>query len=568
MANLPLRKLGSVGVITDASPYDLPGNAFSAANNVIFAEDRIQRAPVFKQLFAPIRSALTYDGSSGTFDAQTGLYNSADGTPSNASRFVGSYTDPTAGETVFVADNDGAIRAYPNNVMGFQTPTGTLVTNDNPWSHAQVSGVSFLARKGMRPYARNVATDANYSLIAGDWVATDQARVVRGFMGFCIMLGLDRASGPAPTVVKWNNPAQYSSPISGINWDPANPNYVSGESVIGEMKTAIRDGMTLGNSFIIYSQDQVWLMEYRGDASVFGFRRLPFVGGILSTNCVVEVEGKHFVFGENDIYMHDGVSKQSLDDGRIRRRVYNTLDRSKQGNCFVVHDSVSKLIHFCYATLQQEANFAGTQFCNQAAVYNYKNDTWSFMDLPNVVGGAEANATLVQSVYSGTIGNTSLYNTAYTTFNGANQRLSIMLGIFDQSKGLSDSAVYAIDLPTIGLVNLPANPETLKTAYVERIGVSLDAQGLPLRSYKTIQSVTPEAFFDDSTGTFTFTFGSSDLPEQTPTYRASSVYNPSVDYKIDMMVSGRFLAYKISTDSISNFQISGMDTEVKSLSKR
>jgi hypothetical protein len=35
-----------------------------------------------------------------------------------------------------------------------------------------------------------------------------------------------------------------------------------------------------------------------------------------------------------------------------------------------------------------------------------------------------------------------------------------------------------------------------------------------------------------------------------------------------MMVSGRYLSYKVSTASISNFQLSGMDVEVKSLSKR
>lgn len=569
MANLPLRQLGGVGVITDAGPYDLPPNAFSAANNVIFSENRIQRAPVFKELFNPIRSALSYDAAVGTYDANPNVYDSAEGGSSNAARFVGAYTDPTAGETVFVADNDGTIRAYPGNVMSFQTPTTGTVTNDNPWSHAQVAGLSYLARKGMRPYIRNIATDSTYSLIAGDWVATDQASVVRGYNGFTIMLGMNKAGIDYPTMVKWNNPAEYSVPISQITWDPANPNYVSGENVLGDMVNPIRDGLALGTAFIIYSQNQEWAMEYTGDQQVFSFRRLPYEGGIVNTNCVVEVESKHFVFGDNDIYVHDGLSRQSIADSRVRRRIFTALDRNKQSSCFVSHDSVSKLIHFCYATLQDEASFAGTQFCNQAATYNYKNDTWSFMDLPNIVGGTEANASLVSNVFKDVADSYTLYNTAYSSFSGGGQpRLSLMLGVYDQSKGLSDTAVYAIDLPTVGIVNLPANPETLKTAYFERTGISLDAQGLPLRAYKTVQSVTPEVSFDDSTGVFTFEFGSSDRPEQAPSYRSKSTFNPSTDYKVDMMVSGRYLAYRISTDSISNFQFSGMDCEVRALSKR
>jgi hypothetical protein len=561
--------LGGVGVITDASPYDLPPNAYSAANNVIFSEGRVQRAPVFKQLFNPIRSTLSYDAGTGTFDANSALYNSAEGGSSNASRFVGSYTDPIAGETVFVADNDGTIRAYPGNAMSFQTPTSGQVTNDNPWTHAQVAGVSILARKGMRPYVRNIRNDSLYSLMGGDWVATDTASIVRGFKGYPIMLGVNKNGVDYPTMVKWSNPLQYSTPVSGFQWDPANANFLAGENVIGDMKTPIRDGLALGEAFVIYSQNQLWLMEYSGDMNVFNFRRLPFEGGILNANCVVEVESKHFVFGSEDIYVHDGISRQSIADGRVRRRIFNTLDRNKQTACFVAHDSVSKLLHFCYATLQDEASFAGTQFCNQAATYNYKSDTWSFMDLPNIVGATEANASLVSNSFPSVTNSYTLYNSSYSSFSGGGTpKLSIMLGVFDQSKGLSDSCVYAVDLPTVGLVNLPANTETLKPAYVERVGISLDTQGLPLRSYKTVQCAVPESFFDDSTGTFTFEFGSSDLAEQTPNYRSKATFNPSSDYKLDMMVSGRYLSYKVSTASISNFQLSGMDVEVKSLSKR
>jgi hypothetical protein len=660
MPNLPLRQLGAVGVITDANPYDLPPNAFSAANNVIFYENRVIRAPVFKQLFTPIRSLLTYAAATTNYTQTTNAYIDAQGSPSAASRFIGSYADPSLGQTIFVCDNDGTVRGYPQGKLTFQTPShgvlvpvagttntgsatvetvsapaplpntntykvtfavsgstttytvsvnggtpGTaqtftptnpmtlatgittsflgapgngdtftftsqsgMVTNDKPWSHAQVSGMSFLARPGMIPYARNIATDSAYSLLGGDWPGNYTANVVRDFIGYCIMLGINKGGKDYPTCVKWDNPAQYSSSANGIFWDPANPNYLSGENIIGEMSSPIRDGLTLGNMFVIYGQSQIWLMEYTGDLSVFAFRRVPYTGGILNTNCAVEIEGKHYVFGDNDIYVHDGVSRQSLADGRVRRRIFNTLDRSKQTACFTLHDSVSKLVYFCYATRQEEATFYGTQFCNQAAIYNYKNDTWSFMDLPNIVGGTESLASLVADTYPQVNSSYSLYNSAYTAYNGDNQTIATMLGIYDQSHGLSTSNVFAVDLPTVGLVNLPADVEALKTAYVERIGIEIAQFGLPLRNYKTIKCVVPQCTFADTNGQFQFQFGSTDVPMGTPNYTASATFTPSVDYKMDMRVSGRYLAYKVSTKSISDFEFSGFDAEVMSLSSR
>lgn len=571
MPTLPLRKLGSVGVITDANPYDLPPNAFSACNNVIFDEDRITRAPVFKQLFNPIRSALSYDGSTGDYDTNPNVYDSAQGGSSTLARFVGSYSDASVGEAVFVCDNDGTVRAYPNNNLTFLTPTSGTITNNNPWSHAQVGGISFLARKGMRPYVRNIPNnDPVYAQIVGDWAAADTAAVVRPFMDFAIMMNVEKGAVKYPTMVKWCNPIQYGAAVSTVLWDPANPNFVAGENVLSEMRSGIRDGLVLGSSFIVYNQAQCWNMDYRGDSSVFGFRRLPFEGGIINTNCVVEVEGRHYVFGENDAYMHDGHSKTSIADGRVRRTIYNTLDRTRQTSCFVVHDSVANLIHFCYPTLQDEAAFVNADFCNQSAIYNYKNDTWSFMDLPNVIGGAEANAALVKNSFPDVVDSYELYNTSYTSFIGITPKMPIMLSVADQNAGVTDTRVFAVDLPTAGLVNLPANQEVLKPAYVERTGVDLDAAGLPtsLRGYKLIQSLVPQCSFEDSTGKFTFSVGSSDLPKQAAVYRSVQDYNPSTDYKLDMMVAGRYLAYKVGTSSISNFQFSGMDFDVKTLSRR
>jgi hypothetical protein len=192
------------------------------------------------------------------------------------------------------------------------------------------------------------------------------------------------------------------------------------------------------------------------------------------------------------------------------------------------------------------------------------------MDLPNIIGGAEANAALVKNSFPDVTDTYELYNTSYTSFLGITPKMPIMLSVADQNAGVTDTRVFAVDLPTAGLVNLPANQEVLKPAYVERVGIDLDNAGLPttLRGYKLVQSLVPQCSFEDSTGVFTFEVGSADLPKQAAVYRSSSTYNPAEEYKLDMMVAGRYLAYKVSTASISNFQFSGMDFDIKTLSRR
>lgn len=569
MPNLQLRELGQIGLVTDANPYSLPPNALSKANNVVFDENRIQRAPVFKQLFPAIRSLLSYTDSTATYASATGTYDAADGTAASVSRFVGYYADPVYGETVFLADRDGLIRTYPNGNLAFATPAGTLITNDEPWTHAQVAGLSFLARKGMRPYARNLKTDSAYSLMAGDWDTTDSASVVRSYLDYVIMLNVTKGTTEYPTMVKWSDPVGYSAAVTSVTWDPFSTSGIAGENILAQMTSGIRDGLVLGSAFVVYSKDQVWLMEYTGSSLVFNFRALFPTGGIFNTNCVVEVEGKHFVFGEDDIYVHDGVSKQSIADGKIRRGIFNSINYSKRSSAFVMHDSVSNLVYFCYNTLSNEVKWTNAQFCNRAACYNYRTNTWSFMDMPNIIGGAESNVDLQKNMYPQVDQSYEVYNSSYVSFEGTKPKVTITLGITDSPNSLTESRVYVLDLPAVSLTNLSATPETFVDAVVGREGIDLDdTVGLPLRTYKTITEIVPQATFNTSDTSFVWKIGAADLPNGAVVWRSTVSFNPSRDYKLDMKVSGRYLAYEIISTSIEDFRISGFDSNVVSTSKR
>ena len=115
-----------------------------------------------------------------------------------------------------------------------------------------------------------------------------------------------------------------------------------------QMQTAIVDGAQLGTNFVIYSSTEAMLMEYVGGQLIFAFRKLFSDEGLINQNCVVEVDGKHFCFGNNDIFARHVNTKQSLCDERVRQFIFKGLNKKNSDRCFVQHNKVLSEIMFCY----------------------------------------------------------------------------------------------------------------------------------------------------------------------------------------------------------------------------
>lgn len=572
MAVLPVRNLGGVGVVTDVSPYDLPPGAFSRGDNVIFDDGRVQRSPIFKTIFQPFMSSQDYDTYVGAYDEITNTYNNAGGQNYYDLRFISSYATPTSGNVIITCDKLGTVRAYPNGTLDDVTPAGALVNNEEPFTHTQIAGISMIGRKGTVPYARKINADQTYSLMSSgagsQWPITDSCAVVRSFLDYAIALNVTKGAVEYPTMVKWSDAIQYGTATDMITWDATQTTNNAGENTLAEIRTEILDGQVLGNSFVIYSEDQVWLMEYTGSSLLFNFRRLFSNSGIINTNCVIEVEGQHYVFGVDDVYTHDGNSKKSIADGRVRRAIYEALDRNAKKRFFVSHDSQNNLIYFAYVSKESDIGFPSTVFCNRAAVYNYRNDTWSFMDLPNLVGAAETSLALSDYLYRDLETEYNGYNTSYAAFEQSSPRFVAALSVLDPANGVTESRVYALDLSTQGVVSRPASNEAYRKAFVERTGIDLAEPDGGLKDYKVVREIVPQLKFFNSGGQAVFKIGASDLPNKTPIWYTSFAYDPEIHYKITSKAAGRYLAYSAEFDSADGFLFSGFDADVVTVSRR
>ena len=550
MANMPLRNVGQYGVVADIDPNDLPPNTFNDGSNVIFNDNRVMRAPVLKDLFNQTVQNPQHIGLAGAF----------------------TYNNPDDGAVICVAHTDNTVTSYIDGVADDVTPSGAITsgTDDAPFVHTEVAGLSVLCRKTTEPYIRDHVSALDYSLMSvGDWPSADRAVSMRGFKDFIIALNVTQSGIVYDTMVKWTDVVQYrANPASGVVWTPSAANS-AGSTILANFKTPIVDGLPLNNAFIIYSTTETAIMEFTGSEFVFSFRKFYDRDGMISQNCAVSTGKEHYVFGDTDIYMHNGITMESIAVGRVKERIYRELRREDKHKFFVHLDEINDLVYFCYVSDESNIGYPGTHYCNRAAVYNLKSKTWSFVDLPNVVGAGQSNISLSATSYATQTASYAATANPYNSYQDTSPRISAFVSARDDSNSITAGRVYANDLLVTGLLNTVANPEALKPAFVERRGLDLDETQAPLRSYKQVVSMIPQIITVSGAAPVTVKLGFTDLPyDDSPTYVTNYNFVPNIDHKIDSKAAGRLLAYRIEEPSGEYFSFSAADFDLSVYSER
>lgn len=538
MPNLPLRSLGDVGVITDQDPFNLPLNAYTRAKNVRFDQGNIRRSPAFRDVKdLSIVPAFV-----------EGIYNAA------------------GYDSLIIVDTSFDIYTMTNNTVTLDYNSSAGTTTAPLVTATSLANVLYLNREDQTPLYKTPAMNNFAPLV--NWPSGYKCKALRTFGDFLIALHTTESATEFPTRVRFSNIALANA--APDSWDASDTTKSAGFNDLVEMDTPIVDGASLGANFLIYSASQVWLMEFVGGTFIFNFRKLFNDVGVINTNCVVEVAGRHYVFDQNDIYTTDGVSRQSIVDGRVKDYIFNGIDSTSTGRCFVQYDPQREEIYFCYKSADDMAEFTNGEGCNRAAVYNYINDTWSFLDLPNVYSGSTANVDTVATYDS--VAATDIYSTyggTYASQDSGFTRHVLMASQQNTTDGLTSARIYGLDgINQDSLLSQTLNTVATKAPLIERIGIDLDESGLPLTGYKNIRRIAPQFSTVASNKNFSVTFGAADFPNNVPSYETTQTYDSSSNYKIDSRAAGRYLSYKVETPDNKDFALSGFDFDVVSTGRR
>ena len=172
------------------------------------------------------------------------------------------------------------------------------------------------------------------------------------------------------------------------NWNPFATGVNTADEFVVTGDGIVVDFVELQGNMYVYSNSSISVVSRTGNpVTPLSVRPVTSSYGALTTDSVIEFDGRHFVVGSQDVYVfagHPG-SISSLADHKIRHAFYNRLNTLNVDGLFVLRYPQEDEIWICYSTRTQPGDRA-----NEALIYNYRNQTWTKRD--------------IQGAYSGTVG--------------------------------------------------------------------------------------------------------------------------------------------------------------------
>lgn len=502
----PIRNLGRYGMILDIPDYDLEPGQWSLAQNVRFEDGRVKTFPgnstfitpvvdpwhilgwpteaVFKWFYAGLEKIYLYDGTTHT----------------DVTRVSGDYTG-----TEF--------NRWSGLVYG-----GTPVFNNGIDAPQFYNDTTF---EDMLWDGANTWTDQNVT-----------TKVMRNFKYHLIALNVTDQGENYPQRFMWSNPAEGGTMPD--SWDYSNPANDAGFNDLTQTPGAIVDGLQLRDTFIVYKDDSAYRVSYIGGNNIFSFQRILKVPGMLSSECVVEVKGRHIVLGPGDLYWTDGQSWDSLVDDKVKRTLFDAIDADNMHRCFLRDFPAKDEVWICYPS-------QGVNFSDSAIVWNYADDTFTFRQLPSGTKDMELG-----SITSADYTYDDLGDKTYDEWQGT-------YGARDYSP-ISYSLVSASgDIQKFEDANL-FNGQPAR-CYAERSGVNLGELG----SLQTLTALYPR--MDKIGFTVDLYVGGQYQPSDNVEWEGPYKFTPGEQRKIDCRVTGNYHSFRIETNADVAWELSGMDVE-------
>lgn len=539
LLSLPkLRNLDKYGVITDVDPFDLPLGAWSMALNVRFEDGRINSAPVWRGV-----ASLTNVNPRFVYVA-----NAADSTTN-----------------IYIGSLDGTIANWTPSTTTDATMSGyTPASVEAQWTGAILAGVVYMNREDRQPWA--LLPSASKFTLMSNMDSAWTAKIIRAYDSALIAFNVTKAGQRYPTMVKAsdlvNNP--NTEPPS---WDATVTTNNAVENTLTEMNGEIVEVQPLGSSLIIYSNQETWLMAADGSTDVYSFRKLPFNAGAIGTNCVAPVDAVHYVFGADDLWIHDGTTPVSISDEKVRKFVFGSMNAKQASRFFTLYDPAKKTVSFHFVSGDAYVYF-NKSGCNRAAVYHTVSKVWTFDDTPLVFSAGYAKVTLDELTWSNDGATWAQAGGSWQDLEDGFKRVPIYVGEGDTVSGLTAS-VYGRDLYGTGSVlSSPVDPIATRPGLLLRDGIDLDEMDAELRGYKLVNTIYPQGRLDPSAMPVEFSVGTTDFPSVPPVMTATQTYDAASNYWCDFGVAGRFLSIRMDYPDYKTMSLSGFDIDLDTLGSR
>lgn len=491
------------GLVADQAPTEAPDGSWTRVENMRFAEGYAEKASghveVFNDPSAAAYHVFNYRNGTGNYWIHSTLTAtfSDDGTTK---------TDITGTAHTATADD-----RFVGTVLG-----GVYVQNNGKDEPEYWGGTSTLAT------------------LPG-WNSDWRCKSIRAFKFYLIALNVTKAGTNFGSMVKWSHAAEPGNIPS--SWDETDPTLDAGEFDLAETSDTIVDGLALGDTFVVYKDSSTYGLQFIGGNDIFRQFRIPGDHGMLARGCAAQTPLGHVVLTASDVVLHDGTAPRSIIDGVTRRWLFRRINSTYYTRSFVVHNPARQEVWICYPK-------QGVEACNEALIWNYKQNTFGVRELPNVTSGAWGK---VDSSASDTWNaDADPWNLDDTTWNQvsvslADQRLvtastASRLYLMDQGGTFSGSDISQ-RLERSGL----AFGDALQMKLVRKVRPRIDA---PAGAVISVQ------------------VGSAMKAEDAPIWQPAVNFRVGTDFEVNTFASGRYLAFRFTSTTASQWRMRSFDVDL------
>ncbi|WP_444939405.1 hypothetical protein [Microbulbifer sp. JMSA002] len=506
MAFYPIRQLGERGINVDTPPFELPVNEFSAGKNVRFANGAAQTMPSPK-ILEPLAEAPVW-----------GAGWVSDGVPQLA------YASQTE---LYIRENETFVK---------RTNSTDFSTGYSPSENWQslVWGESVIFNNGVDVPQIREPTDTEFKALP-NWPSNLRAKLLSGYKNFMVALGITEDGVNYPNTVRWSTEAEPGQ--VPWTWDVVDLSGLAGANPVDSGASELVDCLPLGGANIIYSQEATYLMQFVGGQYVFAFDKL-LDQGILCRDAVAAFDKFHFVIGSTEIFVHDGSSTRPVAHRRANKTFYNEVGDRTKVRCVANHKT--KEVWTYYTT--------GAGNANRAMVYNWLDNTFTFVDVPGV-------ACAVFAPKQGEI----------VTWEELTQSWADLT----QSWGeFADTAFYPVmyyfssdgAAHTLQEADFLSTASTTQSVYLERTGIDLDQLlKAPTKQWKLIRQIVPQIH---GTGKVRITVGGASTAMGDVHWRQPREFDVAKGLKVDVRLKARYLAIKIQSVDAGFWRLTGWDLDL------
>ena len=534
LKEINIQGVGSSGINSDVPAWDLPPEYVNDGINFRVRESKI----------------LPFGGSNLTFERPTTPVNSGR-CMSIRVRFGDFWVQCTRDSVLYSAVKSGALWGDVTN-EDFPAADGGYnlgVDRELDWTISQLGQIvivnhpevspEYMGDPAKQPRLLTLPFNAEYT-----WRDLDYScRIMRTHKNFMIAMNLVGADS-SPSGYRISHPAD----IDGIpyTWDETDRSGLAIRAQLGGDGGEIVDGRSLRDEFCMYSRDSIDLLRFNANSPLIWERReLTSSVGLVSTDCITEVNGSHYLIVDGDIVVNDGTGIKSLLDGRLQRRFNSGQSDSTRSNSFVVRNDVLKEIWFC---VPEE----GSITANVAFVYNWGNNAFCIRDLP---------PTTVFAAYGQDP--TGVISPVETQWHFAK-------GSWGNGQGTWGGArITASDNKILGLTSAGELRDLDPMNQIDEtdLNMSVERTSFPLEGHSNTFMVTrvyPHANGDP----FIIQIGAQQFASGPVVWGTERTYNPNTQRKRDVRVTGETLAWRVKSIGRNRFVFSGMTLEYADAGKR